>query len=104
MTDSKACTSFGYRPMLPPYTKLVYAITVSARRQPDGTSVLVTSPQASCGKTGQNAEDNGVPVDNIVITREQAARYFAASEAVPMDGAEYFDRTVAALWAAEPVD
>jgi hypothetical protein len=104
MIDSRACTTFGYRPLLPPYTKRVYAITVSARRLQDGTSVLVTSPNASRCKAGQNAEDRGVPVDNVVITRDQAARYFAPSKEVPMNGAEYFDRTVAALWAAGSVD
>ena len=93
-TETRACTSFGYMPLVEPYVARIYPLTVTAVTYTDGSRALKVIDTGDRSKAAQRAAEHGVDVAGILITREHAARYKLNSN---LDGGKYFDRVFAAL-------
>jgi len=88
-TQTKACTSFGYMPLVEPYVARVYPLTVTAVTYDDGSRALKVIDNGDRSKNATRAINDGHDIAGIDITRSHAAKYRLNSG---MDGGVYFDR------------
>ena len=88
-TQTKACTSFAYMPLVQPYVARVYPLTVTAVTYDDGSLALKVIDNGDRSKNATRAINDGHDLADIAITRSHAAKYRLNSK---LDGGVYFDR------------